>query len=208
LKQRPFGPQPEHNKLSCALRSLHARRAGSTKGPRARNKRQHPANHLGLSFLFSRDFLSTCTHADPPFTRRSTTHNREVASQSVDSYWPIRLPIHYPNTRDLPVNAGKPSGTLAEEKASLCRDVRAEFAPRPCLPCRRSRIRIPSAAFRKACICRSFSCVQSACASASRRTETGPAGNRHVRSTRRMRPFAGNLARRAVDPSRRRRRRS
>jgi hypothetical protein len=27
-----------------------------------------------------------------------------------------------------------------------------------CLPCRRSRVRIPSAAFGKACICRAFSC--------------------------------------------------
>jgi hypothetical protein len=35
------------------------------------------------------------------------------------------------------------------------------------LPCRRSRVRVPSAASQKACICRSFSCAQSAGASAS-----------------------------------------
>ena len=46
-----------------------------------------------------------------------------------------------------------------------------------CLPCRRSRVRIPSAASEKACICRPFLCAQSAGAFASRRTETGPTAN-------------------------------
>jgi hypothetical protein len=36
-----------------------------------------------------------------------------------------------------------------------------------CLPCRRSRVRIPSAALEKACVCRPFSWAQSAGASAS-----------------------------------------
>ena len=46
-----------------------------------------------------------------------------------------------------------------------------------CLPCRRSRVRIPSAALEKACICRSFSCQQPGGAFASRRTETGRTAN-------------------------------
>jgi hypothetical protein len=40
-----------------------------------------------------------------------------------------------------------------------------------CLPCRRSRVRIPSAASKKACICRPFLRTPSACASASGRTD-------------------------------------
>jgi hypothetical protein len=48
-----------------------------------------------------------------------------------------------------------------------------------CLPCRRSRVRIPSAASEKACICRPFSSRQSASASASAWTHCGPAQARH-----------------------------
>jgi nucleotide-binding universal stress UspA family protein len=47
-----------------------------------------------------------------------------------------------------------------------------------CLPCRRSRVRIPSAASEKACICRPFSRAQSACASPSGRTDSGLAAGR------------------------------
>jgi hypothetical protein len=43
-----------------------------------------------------------------------------------------------------------------------------------CLPCRRSWVRIPSAALEKACICRSFSCRQPASASASAWTHCAP----------------------------------
>ena len=52
------------------------------------------------------------------------------------------------------------------------------------MPCRRSRVRIPSAASEKARICRLFSRAQSACASASGRTDSGPRADR--------RPFQGN----------------
>jgi hypothetical protein len=48
----------------------------------------------------------------------------------------------------------------------------------PCLPCRRSRVRIPSAALKKAYICRPFLRAQSACASASGRTHSGLAAAR------------------------------
>jgi hypothetical protein len=47
-----------------------------------------------------------------------------------------------------------------------------------CLPCRRSRVRIPSAASEKARICRLFLWAQSACASASGRTDSGLAAGR------------------------------
>jgi hypothetical protein len=46
------------------------------------------------------------------------------------------------------------------------------------LPCRRSWVRIPSAALKKACICRPFLRAQSACASASGRTDSGLAAGR------------------------------
>jgi hypothetical protein len=49
---------------------------------------------------------------------------------------------------------------------------------RLCLPCRRSRVRIPSAALKKARICRPFLRAQSACASASGRTGSGLAAGR------------------------------
>jgi hypothetical protein len=44
--------------------------------------------------------------------------------------------------------------------------------PTFCLPCRRSRVRIPSAALEKACVCRPFLRAQSACSSASGRTDS------------------------------------
>ena len=53
-----------------------------------------------------------------------------------------------------------------------------EVSPPPCLPCRRSRVRIPSAASEKACICRSFSLLQSPCSAASGRTHSGLAVRR------------------------------
>ena len=53
-----------------------------------------------------------------------------------------------------------------------------------CLPCRRSRVRIPSAASRKACICRSFSLRQSPCSSASGRTDSGLAVRRSSAASR------------------------
>jgi hypothetical protein len=47
-----------------------------------------------------------------------------------------------------------------------------------CLPCRRSRVRIPSAALKKTGICSPFLRGQSACASASGRTDSGLAAGR------------------------------
>jgi hypothetical protein len=46
------------------------------------------------------------------------------------------------------------------------------------LPCRRSRVRIPSAASQKACICRPFWSRQSPCSSVSGRTDSGLAPGR------------------------------
>jgi hypothetical protein len=56
--------------------------------------------------------------------------------------------------------------------------LRAHDRPIDCLPCRRSRVRIPSAALKKACICRPFLRAQPACASESARTDSGLAAGR------------------------------
>ena len=64
-------------------------------------------------------------------------------------------------------------------------------APASCLPCRRSRVRIPSAASQKAYICRSFSSRQSPCSSASGRTDSGLAVRRSSVASRKRR-FAGH----------------
>ena len=64
-------------------------------------------------------------------------------------YRPTRLPIHYPNSRDLPVNSGKPSwgpGANTPPFAGIfVWNRRRTF----CLPCRRSWVRIPSAALER-----------------------------------------------------------
>jgi hypothetical protein len=39
-----------------------------------------------------------------------------------------RLPIHYPNPREFPVNPGKRSWAPGPEKPPVCRDIRAESA--------------------------------------------------------------------------------
>ena len=64
---------------------------------------------------------------------------------------------------------------------------------RYCLPCRRSRVRIPSAALKKACICRPFLRAQSACASASGRTDSGLAAGRLSAVPRKAPRFAGRF---------------
>jgi hypothetical protein len=89
------------------------------------------------------------------------------------------VPIGCLNSRELPVNAGEsPRVQPAENPAGL----QGIFGPRGgstfCLPCRRSWVRIPSAASQKACICRPFWSRQSPCSSASGRTETGLAPGR------------------------------
>ena len=62
----------------------------------------------------------------------------------------------------------------------------AHDRPIDCLPCRRSRVRIPSAASEKACICRSFSFPQSACAFASPGTQWAAGGRPAVRGVRKL----------------------
>ena len=53
-----------------------------------------------------------------------------------------------------------------------------------CLPCRRSWVRIPSAALEKACICRSFCWSSSPCSSASGRTDSGLAAGQSPAASR------------------------
>jgi hypothetical protein len=71
-------------------------------------------------------------------------------------------------------------GRRAEARETACLQARCTPRPSPafCLPCRRSWVRIPSAALGKACICRPFLWAQSACASASCRTDAGLAPTR------------------------------
>ena len=52
------------------------------------------------------------------------------------------------------------------------------------MPCRRSRVRIPSAALEKACICRSFCWSSSPCSSASGRTDSGLAAGQSPAASR------------------------
>jgi hypothetical protein len=61
-----------------------------------------------------------------PFT---TEQSNACGAESADIYRPARLPIHYPNPRDVPVNAGKPSLARGARKPSVCRDIRVESAP-------------------------------------------------------------------------------
>jgi hypothetical protein len=62
------------------------------------------------------------------------------------------------------------------------------------LPCRRSWVRILSAALEKTCICRSFSLRQSPCSSASGRTDSGLAVRRLSAASRKNAPFAGRFS--------------
>jgi hypothetical protein len=59
---------------------------GSAQGPprvhERGNPRRRPANDLRVSRSFCRDFSTACAHRDPPFTRRRTTHNREVGGSN------------------------------------------------------------------------------------------------------------------------------
>ena len=65
--------------------------------------------------------------------------------------------------------------------------------PALCLPCRRSRVRIPSAALKKACICRPFLRAQSHCSSASGRTDSGLAAGRSSAVPKENALFAGRF---------------
>ena len=70
---------------------------------------------------------------------------------------------------------------------------------RACLPCRRSWVRIPSAASEKACICRSFSSTQSAGAFASPGTQWAP-GGQHAAGASQKKPVCRHfLMTRTVD---------
>ena len=92
---------------------------------------------------------------------------------------PFRVPIGCPNPRDFEVKAGEwQNDTYAREPARLQGISAPDGNHTSCLPCRRSRVRIPSAAFEKASICRPFLRAQSACASASGRTDSGLAPGR------------------------------
>ena len=60
------------------------------------------------------------------------------------------------NSCDSAVKAGHRRLPLARQKRPICRDIPRCTESRVLLASRRSRVRIPSAASRKACICRSF----------------------------------------------------
>jgi len=89
------------------------------------------------------------------------------------------VPLGCLKPRELPVKAVEsPDAAHTGEPPRLqgiCAPTRKHTL---CLPCRRSRVRIPSAALGKACICRPFLRAQSACASASGRTDSGLAAGR------------------------------
>ena len=87
-----------------------------------------------------------------------------------------------------------PGVSHASEKQRVLQAV-CDRGPSPtfCLPCRRSRVRIPSAALEKACVCRSFSLLQSPCASVSGRTDSGLAARRSSAASRKNARFAGRF---------------
>jgi hypothetical protein len=85
-----------------------------------------------------------------------------------------RVPIRYPNSRDLPVKAGEWPSALTVAKSGCLQAFPYRIRRcTHCLPCRRSWVRIPSAALGKVCICRPFSSRQRDRASASLGTESG-----------------------------------
>jgi hypothetical protein len=89
------------------------------------------------------------------------------------------VPVGCLNPRELPGEAGESqSDTRPREPAHLQGKSALNRKRTLCLPCRRSWVRIPSAALGKACICRPFSSQQSSCSSASGRTESGLAVRR------------------------------
>jgi hypothetical protein len=95
-------------------------------------------------------------------------------------------------------------GTRSRGRSGLFAGIfRAAPSPASCLPCRRSWVRIPSAALEKACICRSFSYVQSAGAFASPGSHWVAAGQPAARGvTKRLvcRPFVGTRTRDLLRP--------
>jgi hypothetical protein len=62
---------------------------------------------------------------------------------------PARLPIHYPNPRDLPVNTGKPSWAPAARKPLVCRRIRVASAPHALLAMQKVEGSNPFSRFRK-----------------------------------------------------------
>jgi hypothetical protein len=79
----------------------------------------------------------------------STTHSREVGPRIGRHQRPARLPIHYPNPRDLPVNPGKPSSAPGAQKPPVCRHVRVESAPQVLLAMQKVVGSNPISRFRK-----------------------------------------------------------
>jgi hypothetical protein len=90
-----------------------------------------------------------------------------------------RVPIGCLNPRGFAGKAGESRPRLRPREPARLQEISAESRYHaPCLPCRRSRVRIPSAASQKACIRRSFLLRQSPGSSASGRTEAGLAVRR------------------------------
>jgi hypothetical protein len=91
----------------------------------------------------------------------------------------VWVPIGCLELSELRGTAGESQNTTWAQEPVRLQAISAESGNHPsCLPCRRSRVRIPSAALKKACICRLFLREQSACASASSRTDSGLAAGR------------------------------
>jgi hypothetical protein len=68
------------------------------------------------------------------------------------------VPVGCLNPRGFPVKAGESELDIDTREPSHLQGISAPNRKHTfCLPCRRSRVRIPSAALEKACICRSFS---------------------------------------------------
>jgi hypothetical protein len=69
-----------------------------------------------------------------------------------------RFRIRSTNPHDFSAKSGEPPPRTHEPEMPCLQAFPLESCHHPfCLPCRRSRVRIPSAALGKACICRSFS---------------------------------------------------
>jgi hypothetical protein len=97
---------------------------------------------------------------------------------SPGAHWVPKLPVIGVNSRPAVDGA---HGLKSERLQAVLCDARFRGY---CLPCRRSRVRIPSAASEKACICRSFSFAQSLSSSASGRTDSGLAVRRSSAASR------------------------
>src|SRR5215207_9720174 len=89
-----------------------------------------------------------------------TGHSALRVSETLDTDRPARLPIHYPNSRGLPVKAGNsPTGSDAR-KRSVCRHIDVESPPHVLLAMQKVERSNPISRSQKACTCRPF-CVRS-----------------------------------------------